>query len=207
MKSCSHCKIEKSFDSFSPSKAGKLKLSSWCNQCKREKQQNDRRKIGILPTPIPIVKDEYHKECLMCKEILHIDKFRVSKRGRLGRASYCFPCHKKYSQEFHQRPGKREKTKLSTRKYRENHRERWRELHRLNMFSRKHKIKVQSDGTVTEEFMKKLYKKEHCCWCEKFTPMEERTAEHIIPLIKGGMHSIFNLDMACVSCNSAKLNF
>lgn len=207
MKLCSKCKTKKPFESFSPQKSGKFKLSSWCIQCKREKQQERRRQGGIAAKPIPIIIDDNHKECLMCKEILHIENFRPNKRGRLGRGAYCLLCEKKYSQSYHLKPGRREKTKLSTRKYRDNHREHWRTLHRINMFQRRHKIAAQSDNTVTEEFMIKLYQKEYCCWCEKFTPMEERTAEHIIPLTKGGKHSIFNLDMACITCNSSKLNF
>lgn len=101
----------------------------------------------------------------------------------------------------------REKTKNNTEKYRNNHREHWRGLHRINQFNRKNKIKAQSDGTVTEEFMKNLYEIENCYWCKKYTPIDQRTAEHIIPLDRGGIHGISNLIMSCLSCNCSKLNF
>ncbi len=55
--------------------------------------------------------------------------------------------------------------------------------------------------------MRELYATEICCWCKKPTPIEDRTAEHVIPLDKGGIHGISNLKMACLSCNSSKMNF
>lgn len=94
-----------------------------------------------------------------------------------------------------------------TQKYRDNHRERWRGLHRINQFNRKNKVKLANDGTVTEDFMKSLYSIENCYWCKQVIPRELRTAEHIKPLHLNGLHTAENLTMACRSCNFSKLNF
>lgn len=43
-----------------------------------------------------------------------------------------------------------------------------------------------------------------CYWCLNEFPPSECQADHIIPLAKGGAHSIENLCIACISCNQSK---
>lgn len=43
-----------------------------------------------------------------------------------------------------------------------------------------------------------------CYYCRQPTPKSERTANHYIPLAKGGPHEVSNLVMACRDCNGAK---
>lgn len=72
------------------------------------------------------------------------------------------------------------------------------------MFERRHKVKVSSDGTVTVEFLTALYNQTACHYCKQETVSQARTADHVIPLSKGGAHSAANLVMACSTCNSSK---
>lgn len=206
MKICSRCKIEKPLDQFCLTKAAVDGRSCQCRSCRAKYQRAIREKEGIAAKPKPIVVDDNHKECLKCHEVHHTDDFRPAKRGRLGRAAYCRVCEKEYHRQRHLRPGEREKVRLATQRYRDNNREHWRGLHRVNQFNRKNGIKAASDGTVTAEFMRELYATECCCWCKEFVPVDQRTAEHVIPLIEGGVHGVSNLKMACLSCNSSKLN-
>jgi hypothetical protein len=206
MKKCTHCKIEKTEDSFG--KNGNYR-HSWCIECRRQVAINKRRQDGIVATPIPIIIDDEHKQCLRCKEIHHIDNFNKNNRGRLKRSSYCKKCNSEYHKELRNTDIEkyRAKTKESTQRHRDKHREHWRQLHRMNQFKRRNLMDAKSDGTITEEFMKKLYNTEICYWCKKSIPIDQRTAEHIIPLKLGGVHGVSNLTMACLSCNSSKLNF
>jgi 5-methylcytosine-specific restriction endonuclease McrA len=43
-----------------------------------------------------------------------------------------------------------------------------------------------------------------CHWCGRITGVGERHGDHIIPIVKGGLHAIANLCCACVRCNTRK---
>lgn len=42
----------------------------------------------------------------------------------------------------------------------------------------------------------------HCRWCDCALTYETATAEHIIPLARGGTNGLDNMDIACAACNS-----
>ena len=45
-----------------------------------------------------------------------------------------------------------------------------------------------------------------CYFCEKLVPTKGIHFDHIVPLTKGGQHSIENLCVSCPSCNHSKYN-
>lgn len=138
------------------------------------------------------------KLCLECQEVKPLDEFSASKRGRGGVSAYCKPCHtKKFKPE-------KATVRDRTAAYRERHRPRYLANHRMAQFKRRTSIEVTSDGTVTDEFLQGLYATDTCRYCQQPTPPEARTADHRIPLARGGAHSASNLVMACFACNSSK---
>lgn len=139
------------------------------------------------------------KECQRCHRIWPLDRFSPTPRGIHGRATYCRPCMAAYMRDRPKHLGR-----ATTQKYRDTHRARWRASHRLNQFFRRSLIAASEDGTVTDGFMRKLYTTEICAYCGMKTPEEDRTADHVIPLSKGGKHSASNMVMACHQCNSTK---
>ena len=207
MKICKICNENKPHGEYTKHKKSKDGFAYYCNPCRAEYELQRRIKTGIVPKPKPKIVDNFHKECLKCHFIHLIDDFPISKRGRLGRGPYCIECNKEYHKIRTESPDVKKRIREATQKYRDSRREHWRGLHRVHQYNRKNKIKVQSDGTVTEEFMKELYATTHCHWCKESITPDKRTAEHIIPLANGGIHGISNLRMACLSCNSSKLNF
>lgn len=51
-------------------------------------------------------------------------------------------------------------------------------------------------------------KKPSCKWCGvDFTSISDATADHIIPLDKGGSNGMDNLTLACEDCNRKRANF
>ncbi len=137
------------------------------------------------------------KLCTECDTFLTFDRFTSTKRSLGGLSCYCKSCRAgKYKNP--------EKTRQATARYREKNREKYLSNHRLTQFYRKTRIKAVTDSTVTTEFLKKLYSTEICVYCEQFTEKHLRTADHVVALINGGIHSASNLVMACFSCNSSK---
>lgn len=188
LKLCTKCQTLKSRVSF--------EKSSWCKECRRE---YNRQYFGANEKFIPIVTNS-QKQCCMCKELKDFLQYSPSKRGRLGLSSYCKPCASKKQLEFYTK----EQRRIKTQKYRDNNREWWRSLHRINQFNRRENIKLASDGTITPQFIEEVYNSEFCHYCNESTPKKFRTLEHKQPLKKGGKHSTNNIVMACLSCNCSK---
>ena len=188
LKLCTKCQTLKSRVSF--------EKSSWCKECKRE---YNRQYFGAKEKFIPIVTNS-QKQCCMCKELKDFSQYSPSKRGRLGLSSYCKPCASKKQLEFYTK----EQRRIKTQKYRDNNREWWRNLHRINQFNRRENIKLASDGTITPQFIEEVYNSEFCYYCNESTPKKFRTLEHKQPLKRGGKHSANNIVMSCLSCNCSK---
>ena len=170
-----------------------------CKNCVRKRNQEYSLKIGCILKFIPIV-TETHKQCVECKELIELKNFSNSIRGRKGKSSYCKPC----SSKRQLKRKTKEERKIQTQKYRNENREWWRSLHRINQFNRRNNIKLLSDGTVTQDFVKEVYSINMCYYCKEITPEKFRTLEHKIPLNKGGLHSSINITMSCLSCNCSK---
>lgn len=190
---CSKCGVIHPADRFQHFNG---RPSGQCRGCKTEAMRLNRRAKGIPVRPMTTIIDG-RKKCLSCLEAKPFEEFYPTARGRGGLAAYCKPC-------VAARPSNAEAQRKATTRYRKRHSERWRALHRLSMFKRRHLIEASSDGTVTDSLLKQIYSREFCCYCHEFTPEEKRTLEHIIPLSRGGSHSERNIDMACFSCNSSK---
>jgi len=139
------------------------------------------------------------KQCGKCRKIFSFNNFYKNSKNPNGLISYCKSCHKENYYNL-------EKQSKRTKKFKNLNKERVRARQRIYQFERRTRIKVSSDGSVTDDFIKSIYALEYCYWCKKFTPREKRTLEHIIELISGGKHSSENITMSCKSCNSARFN-
>jgi hypothetical protein len=175
------------------------KRIDYCKICLKWYYRRWAEKKGILEKFVPIVTDT-SKQCCMCKETKPLEEYSNSTRGRKGKSAYCKPCNSKIQLK---RISKEER-RANTQKYRDNNKEWWRSLHRINQFNRRNKIKLVSDGTITQDFIKQVYSNENCYYCKDFTPEKFRTLEHKQPLNKGGLHSSINIVMCCFKCNSTK---
>jgi len=177
-------------------KKQEFKHSSWCLNCRKKYHQ---KKYNYSNRFIPVI-TETHKQCGECKEMVELNNFSPSTKGRLKLSSYCKPCASLYQLKYLSKEKRREKTQ----KYRDENREWWRSLHRINQFNRRKKIKLVFNGTVTKDFVKEIYSIENCYYCKDFTPEKFRTLEHKQPLSKNGLHSSNNIVMACLQCNCTK---
>lgn len=77
-------------------------------------------------------------------------------------------------------------------------------VHRKNT-ARKAHIAMVDDGTLTGPAIRNLFASaKRCCYCERPMRSRDKTLDHVIPLSRGGMHSIHNAAIACHSCNTGK---
>ena len=69
--------------------------------------------------------------------------------------------------------------------------------------ARRRSLKKGSKGTVTAQQFKELCERydNKCLACGKKVTL---TMDHVIPLSKGGIHDISNIQPLCLSCNSSK---
>lgn len=193
-RACSKCGVVFPHSAFQHFKG---RPSGQCRTCKTEAEQKRRRSLGASEQ-FPSALVAGGKVCRHCHTTKPLDAFSKSVRGSGGVAAYCKVCS---AERARKNPEVRRK---ATAQYRERHRERWRALHRLSSFKRRHLKEASSDGTVTDDFLKTLYSSSTCHYCAEEIEVGDRTADHKIPLSRGGAHSAGNLVMACFTCNSRK---
>lgn len=186
MKMCTKCSVE--FESTT--------TSSWCKSCKRERARIMRLQRGQKP------KEIYNdplgiKTCRHCKVQKTLDNFYKAdpKHSVQGVSTYCRPCRPIAL------PQNKEKSRLATAAYRQKNRDTYLIKHRVSQAKRRG---LAVNGSVSAEQAKYLYAKTHCRYCKLYVEPKDRTADHIVPLKKGGLHDISNLDMACWTCNCSK---
>lgn len=201
MKVCTKCKCEKDNCNFHKRKSSKDGLYTICKQCKHDIDKTYR---------------ELNKEILAKKS---------KERREQNKEKYATLRKEKYklatSEEVEER--KRKKREYNKRKA-EEVKERKRKYDKEYFASEKGKIttaksvhkrraqKLSSDdGTVTSQALTELKEKQkyRCRYCNNlldFSAKGQVHLDHIIPLSKGGIHSISNVAWACSSCNLRKSN-
>lgn len=76
--------------------------------------------------------------------------------------------------------------------------------HRRNT-ERKAHIAMVDDGTLTGPAIRALFASaKQCCYCQRPMRSKDKTLDHVIPLSRGGVHSIHNAAIACHACNTGK---
>jgi len=122
---------------------------------------------------------------------LHYQKYQAFKMNERARA-------KKRYKRFYQENKEKEKLRIKIWKHSNPNRT---DLHNQRRIAR---VRSQSDGTVTKEQLKSILSANLCVYCDEKITEETATIDHIVPLCKGGLHSVFNLVACCSSCNASK---
>lgn len=71
-------------------------------------------------------------------------------------------------------------------------------------FAKSHSNPEEKPAMVEFYLLLKTAKELPCYWCGKQTKQGDRHGDHIIPLSRGGTHTLDNLCCSCVSCNTRK---
>lgn len=98
-------------------------------------------------------------------------------------------------------------TRRATR-WRKNNLEKYRLISRCSVEMRRaRKLNQQGEITIRPDSVKWVLSLQHnrCAYCNKpFTTRRKPSIDHIHPISKGGLDSVDNFVLACVSCNSRK---
>jgi 5-methylcytosine-specific restriction endonuclease McrA len=160
------------------------------------------------------------KICHGCKESKTFDCFNNNKAKKDGLQSLCKECSRKHSAEYRLTNDEKikiwrlknvDKAKEYSKKYNAANRDKGRERERKwrlnnpeirkNVDSRR-RAKKLSNGVykISKKELKRLYSSP-CFYCGSTNSIH---ADHVIPISKGGRHSIGNLIPACAKCNMSK---
>jgi len=167
-----------------------------------------------------------HKTCIKCQVFKPVDCFHKCSSAKDGLQGKCKVCVKKYAAQYYL--DNLEQIKASSKKYvldnpqkhRTNNKQ-WRlaNKEKANAAVRKHRLanlekyryytslrraKKLTNGVykISNNELKKLYESP-CAYCGSKESIE---MDHVIPISRGGQHSIGNLVPACSRCNRSKSN-
>ena len=169
----------------------------YCSTCKQEKDSSLFASDKRSP-------DGLNYQCKSCKNIRakkyrekDIEHTRLLNNARVARWQKAHPEIKNiYQNRYSKAHPEIHKS------YREAHREKYR-VHHRNRYSLL--LGVPGNG-ITEKQWKELKESylHTCVYCGKKTYRLEM--DHVVPITKGGYHSIDNIVPACRNCNSSKNN-
>jgi 5-methylcytosine-specific restriction endonuclease McrA len=195
MKACSNCKEIKPLDGFHRHKYGKNGYRAACKVCRKATtaEYNERKK-------------EHRQE--YAKEYYAKNKTLLNKKSRVWREE-----NKEHLSKLKMIYHEKNKEALNAKKRENYHANReqwiakakvWREKNPEKKLEANHRrrAKARQNGVyaVSASFMKKLY---NSC-CIACGSKDRISADHIIPIARGGRHSEGNLQPLCISCNSSK---
>jgi 5-methylcytosine-specific restriction endonuclease McrA len=148
-----------------------------------------------------------YKTCSKCKQVKSVDSFNNHKAKKDGKRCQCRHCESLAKKEY--------RLRVPNKKYSDYSQEEkeakikrvisWNKLHKpertLAMAKRRALKKENGVYSVTAKEIKKIQSM-NCLYCG----LSGGQVDHVIPLTRGGAHSIGNLVPACRSCNASKNN-
>jgi 5-methylcytosine-specific restriction endonuclease McrA len=193
-KTCTKCQTEKSVDLFYKDRD---RYTSACKQCRltQQKQYYIDNKATVK------VKRAAYQKAHRPEQYEHLKKWRknnIEKNREAGRRQYAENIEHRRAVKNAWREANVEKIKSIQRKYALNNPEKTAEKQQIR------KVKMRSNGVykVSKKELIKLYSSP-CIACGT---TERVTIDHIIPIARGGIHGIGNLQSMCLKCNASKNN-
>lgn len=176
---CRTCQQVKALGDFYRELRAPRGVTASCKDCRDAVDAKRRRAKGI-PERESFDDPDGFKTCRRCRRQLPVAGFGDEPRNRDGLRSWCERCTLDRTLEWHRaNPAA---------------------VARLKVIRRG----VVDAGGVTERDLARLFTRQagRCAYCD--APMVPPSLDHVIPVTRGGTHTIGNLVYVCRSCNSSK---
>ena len=152
------------------------------------------------------------KTCRKCKQAKSEKTFALNKNAKSGLSSRCRVCESERGKVRYRKI--KEKVKIQANEYRKNNyelrieierksRAKNKEKHRPGKNARqsiRNKILTSKKYLILDKELRKIYDS-HCFMCGS---QEGQSIDHIIPISRGGTHSVGNIMTLCQRCNASK---
>jgi 5-methylcytosine-specific restriction endonuclease McrA len=211
-RACNRCGVEKPLTQFKLRTTHKKHKTytfydGICRECYNKSKAARRRELTQINTPqIPLA-----KRCAGCDIEKPSSEFGRCKRERDGLQTYCKACRKAYTEVNKAREVARviewqRQNPERTREKQERYEQRDIEAHRARSLAAAHRRrarKTKAGGSYTPAQFKALCDAygNVCLCCGAGVKL---TADHVIPIAKGGSSDISNIQPLCLPCNSHK---
>lgn len=139
------------------------------------------------------------KECRDCGVTKSINEFYAEKRNSDGKDSFCRDCRKVRHYAWVEK-NRKHVNAYNVARYASSEKER-----NVKIAAARRRAGVQravSSNTVTSKDIQRI-KSSACVACGSTENIE---IDHVIPISRGGLHSVGNLQPLCMRCNRSKLN-
>ena len=200
-KRCPKCGETKPIEGFYKNKSRKDGYSAWCKNCDninhKKHIQNNREYMREYEKYEYYKNHEAHKR--RSREYAHKNKDKVKQ----ARTEYyqknrdqILAQNRLYNQT------NKDKIDLRNKAYYESHKEDF----IFKARERKKKIKDTKDGTITKEALDMMYESQYhkCNYCNCDLDQFGKHLDHILPLSRGGRHTLNNVHWICPRCNLSK---
>ena len=144
------------------------------------------------------------KQCSKCQELKHLDRFfrkGTNADGSVRRRSECSECKKSYERLYRER--NRDAYNAEKRAWAEKNRKKRRMSQRASESRRRASQLSAGVFEVTVSDLNRLMRQScaarHLSHCDG-----EKQVDHIVPIAKGGRHSVGNLQILCARHNAQK---
>jgi len=224
-KTCNKCKQTLSLDNFGNHSYASDGLRSWCKKCNHEASKSYRKNNPekVRETKRNWAAKNKDKKAASDKKYYEKNKEHISeyqKKYRQDNYERLQEGSKKYRLENKEKKAatdrawaqaNKDKVNENSRRYRQRHPEKQNEIHRnynqrnpnvWRTIAQNRRTRKLENGLfkVTIKDMNNILTKP-CAYCGS---KKQITLDHVIPISRGGTHSIGNLLPACKSCNSKK---
>lgn len=206
MKHCSKCGQLKPLDQYRVNKASKDGYQSACKQCQKQHYIDNKQKYQTKAKQWRIDKPSQYQKSTKAYYETNAEsiKQRVRTWQRDNKTYVKQKAKERYMANAEQRREKtrawiaanREHKRLKDSEYQKSHPE----VYRASAARRKARIRQNGIYAISQKELRKIYASP-CIYCGSTKRIE---ADHVIPIARGGTHSIGNLVPACKSCNASK---
>jgi 5-methylcytosine-specific restriction endonuclease McrA len=205
-KPCTKCGEAKAFAEFSKNRNTKDGLQQHCKECNRAYQRANRERISARDKARRLVDGDKMRAQSRANWAKHKDKRIAYMRNRYqerreeyqayNRARYPEIAERKRANAKAWRKANPERSKQQLDKWRAENLDK----HNENARKRRARLRNAKTRTVTAKDLQRLLSAP-CAYCGA---KENITIDHVVPLARGGDHTIGNFLPACKTCNSRK---